>query len=70
MRTCGTPILSGIYRWENGAVAETETEWKVICAKGHVTYERLWGVLEPDVRWSDCAKCGAPRRGAQLPPVR
>lgn len=50
-----------------------DTEWKVICANGHASYERLRGVYPDDVRehkieFSDCPKCGAPRRGEQLLP--
>ena len=46
-----------------------ETEWHVICANGHRFYERVYNVLPGDFEFTDCPKCGAPRRGEQLPPV-
>lgn len=52
-----------------------ETEWEVICANGHRFYERVRGAHPAEIQagkvtFSDCPKCGAPRRGEQLPPVR
>lgn len=42
------------------------TEWKVFCPNGHATYERIREIPPDEVRFTDCPKCGAPRRGEQL----
>jgi hypothetical protein len=46
-----------------------DTEWQVICANGHRSYERVRDVPPDDVEFTPCPKCGAPRRGEVLPPV-
>lgn len=61
-------MMSPLMMRENGAMIVTE--WKVTCANGHATYERVREIPANEVRFSDCPKCGAPRRGEILLPPR
>lgn len=42
------------------------TEWRVVCANGHSAYVEVRDIPPKEVRFADCPKCGAPRRGSQL----
>lgn len=46
----------------------TETEWEVVCANGHRDYVWVRDVKIDSIEFTDCPKCGAPRRGTQLEP--